>query len=188
MQFCCASPTHSPFAFHSVCLAFRDPLRKQECRGRQPFAGVQGCPLKILFSLTDEHSNTFKGIVFKLVARKSLFYVETVIFDNHNGSCPFPLRGQCCRPFDAPTDVQPIEAKEEIHHWEKHTGKFRVRVKRSMPDRVLCASSGPLRKRCSSAGTAIVLSAHLLLARIIGITVLFAFSRVMSITGDREIA
>ena len=140
------------------------------------------CPLK------DEQGNTFKAIVFKLVARKSLFYVETVIFDNHNGSCPFPLRGQCCRAFDVPTDVQPIEAKEEIHHWEKHTGKFRVRVKRSMPDRVLCASSGPLRKRCSSAGTAIVLSAHLLLARIIGITVLFAFSRVMSITGDREIA
>ena len=98
------------------------------------------------------------------------------------------MRGYCCRAFDDSNDVQPIEAKEEIHHWEKHTEEFRVRVKRSMPDRVLFASSEPLRKRCSSAGTAIVLSAHLLLARIIGITVLFAFSRVMSMTGDREIA
>jgi hypothetical protein len=97
------------------------------------------------------------------------------------------LRGQCRRAFDAPTDVQPIEAKEEIHHWEKHTGEFRVRVKRSMLDRVLCASSEPPLKRSSSAGTAIVLSAHLLMARITGITVLFAFSRAMSMTRGREI-
>jgi hypothetical protein len=98
------------------------------------------------------------------------------------------LRGLCCRAFDVSSDVQPIEAKEEIHHWEKHTEKFCVRVKRSMPDRVLCASSEPPLKRSSSAGTAIVLSARLLLARITGITVLFAFSRVMSMTSDREIA
>jgi len=98
------------------------------------------------------------------------------------------VRGHCCRAFDASNDVQPIEAKEEIHHWEKHTEEFRVWVRRSMPDRVLCASSEPLRKRCSSAGIVAGLSAHLLLARIIGITVLVAFSRVMSLTGDREIA
>jgi hypothetical protein len=97
------------------------------------------------------------------------------------------LRGQCCRAFDASNDVQPIEAKEEIHHWEKHTGEFRVRVKRSMPDRVLCAGSVPLRKRYSSAGTAAALSVRLLVARIIEITVLFAFSRFMSMIGDREI-
>ncbi len=54
-------------------------------------------------------------------------------------------------------------------------------------DRVLCASSEPPLKRSSSAGTAIILFAHLLMARIIGITVLFAFSRVMSMTGGREI-
>ena len=98
------------------------------------------------------------------------------------------LRGACCRAFDASNDVQPIEAKEEIHHWEKHTEDFRVLVKKNMPDRDLCASSEHLLKRYSSAGTAIVLSAHLLMAHIIGITVLFAFSRVMSMTDDREIA
>jgi hypothetical protein len=97
------------------------------------------------------------------------------------------LRDQCCRAFDASNDVQHIEAKEEIHHWEKHTGKFRVRVKRSMPDRVLCASSEPPLKRSSSAGTAIVLSAHLRMARITGITVHFAFTRVMSMIRGREI-
>jgi len=97
------------------------------------------------------------------------------------------LRGHCCRAFDASNDVHPIEAKEEIHHWEKHTGKFRVRVKRIMLDRVLYESSAPPLKRSSSAGTAIVLSAYLLMARIIGITVLLAFSRVMLMTGDQEI-
>ena|SRR6266568_6623818 len=97
------------------------------------------------------------------------------------------MRGQCCRAFDDSNDVQPIEAKEEIHHWEKHTEEFRVRVKRSMPDRVLCASSEPLRKRYSSADIVAGLSAHLLVARIIAITVLFAFSRVMSMTGGQEI-
>jgi len=61
-------------------------------------------------------------------------------------------------------------------------------VKRSMPDRVLCASSEPLRKRYSSAGIVAGLSAHLLVARITVTIVLFAFSRVMSMTGDREIA
>jgi len=35
--------------------------------------------------------------------------------------------------LDASNDVQPVEAKEEIHHWEKHTEEIRVRVKRSMP-------------------------------------------------------
>jgi len=99
------------------------------------------------------------------------------------------LRDHCRRAFDTSNDVPlPIEAKEEIHHWEKHTENSRVRVKRSMPDLVLCESSEPLQKRCSSAGTAIVLSAHLLTARVTGITVLFAFSRVMSMTGGREIA
>jgi len=97
------------------------------------------------------------------------------------------LRGQRCRASDASTDVQPVEAKEEIHHWEKHIGKFRVRVKRSTPDRALCASSEPPLKRFSSAGTAIVLSVRLRMARITVITVLFACSRVMSMTGDREI-
>ena len=138
--------------------------------------------------MQDEHSYPFKDITLKLVARKSLFYVQTVIFDNHNGSCPFLLRGLCCRAFDVSSDVQLIQAKEEIHHWEKHIGEFRVRVKRSMLDRVLCASSVPPAKRFSSAGTVIALSAHLLMARIIGITVLFAFSRVMSMNSDREIA
>jgi hypothetical protein len=98
------------------------------------------------------------------------------------------LRDQCCRAFDASNDVQPIEAKEEIHHWEKHTEEFRVRVKRSMPDLVLFASSEHLQKKCSTAGIVAGLSAHLLVARIIAITVLFAFSRVMSMTGDQEIA
>jgi len=97
------------------------------------------------------------------------------------------LRGLSCRAFDVSSDVQPIEAKEEIHHWEKHIGEFRVRVRRIMLDRVLCASSVPPVKRFSSAGTVIVLSVHLLLARIIGITVLFAFSRAMSMTRGREI-
>jgi len=97
------------------------------------------------------------------------------------------LRGQFCRAFDVSNEVQPIEAKEEIQHWEKHTGEFRVRVKRSMPNRVLCASSEPLRKRCSSAGIVTGLSAHLLVARIIAITVRFAYSHVMSMTGDQEI-
>ena len=97
------------------------------------------------------------------------------------------MRGHCCRAFDDSNDVQPIEAKEEIHHWEKHTEEFRIRVKRSMPDRVLCASSEPLRKRCSSAGIVGGLSAHLLVARITVTIVLFAFSRVMSMTGGQEI-
>ena len=97
------------------------------------------------------------------------------------------MRGHCCRAFDDSNDVQPIEAKEEIHHWEKHTEEFHVRVKRSMPDRVLCASSEPLRKRCSSAGIVAGLSAHLLVARITVTIVLFAFSRVMSMTGGQEI-
>lgn len=98
------------------------------------------------------------------------------------------MRGLWCRAFDVSRDVQPIEAKEEIHHWEKHIEEYRVRVKRMMLDRVLCVSNVPLVKRCSSAGTVIVLSARLLPAHITGITVLFAFSRVMSMTGDQEIA
>ena len=96
------------------------------------------------------------------------------------------MRGHCCRAFDDSNEVQSIEAKEEIHHWEKHTGEFRVLVKKNMPDRDLYASSEPLAKRCSSAGTAIVLSAHLLMARITEITVLFAFSPVMSMRGGQE--
>jgi len=97
------------------------------------------------------------------------------------------LRGHCCRAFDVSSDVQPIEAKEEIHHWEKHTEEFRVRVKRSMPDRVLCESSDPLRKRSSSAGIVVGSFAHLHMALIIEITVPFAFSRVMSMIGGQEI-
>ena len=97
------------------------------------------------------------------------------------------MRGHCRRAFDASVDVQLIEAKEEIHHWEKHTEEFRVRVKRNMPDRVLYASSDPLRKKFSSAGTVAGLSAHLLMDRITGTTVLFAFSRVISMIGDQEI-
>lgn len=110
------------------------------------------------------------------------------IFVIHNGSRPFVLRGHGGRAFDDRNDIQPIEAKEEIHHWEKHIGKFRVRVKRSMLDRVLCASSVPPLKRYSSAGTAIVLSAHQSMARIIGITARSVSTHGTSMTGDREIA
>jgi hypothetical protein len=101
------------------------------------------------------------------------------------------LRGHCRyrrRAFDASQDVQPIEAKEEIHLWEKHTGEFRVRVKRSMPDRVMCASSAPRLKKCLSAGIAACSCVRLHPARIIAITAHIAFTRAMSMTGDRGIA
>jgi len=96
------------------------------------------------------------------------------------------LRGQCCRAFDASSDVQPIEAKEEIHHWEKHTEEFRVRVKKSIPDLVLYVNSELLWRRHLSAGIAIVLCARLSMARAIGITVLFACTPVMLMTGGQE--
>jgi hypothetical protein len=98
------------------------------------------------------------------------------------------LRGQRCRAFEVSHDVQIIEAKEEIHHWEKHTEEFRVRVKRSMPDLVLCVTSGHHQRKYSIAGIVINLSAHLRAARFIATIVLFAFSRVMSMTDDQEIA
>jgi hypothetical protein len=97
------------------------------------------------------------------------------------------LRGHICRAFDDSNNVQPIEAKEEIHPWEKHTGELCVWVKRNTPDRVLCASSEHLQKRHSSADTVIALCVHQLMVRIIEIIALFAFSRVMSMSNDREI-
>ena len=55
-----------------------------------------------------------------------------------------------------------------------------------MPDLVLYVNSELLQRRRSSAGIAIVLSARLPMARAIGITVLFAFTRAMSMTGGQE--
>jgi hypothetical protein len=43
------------------------------------------------------------------------------------------------------------------------------------------------RKRCSSAGIAVVSSAHCRVEDITGITVLFAYTPVMSMTGNQEI-
>ena len=94
------------------------------------------------------------------------------------------MRGHCCRAFDDSNDVQPIEAKEEIHHWENHTGDFRVLVKSIMLDHVLFASSEHPPKRCSSAGIVIVLSTHLLLGGIIATTVRSVSTRVTLMIGD----
>jgi len=97
------------------------------------------------------------------------------------------LRDHCRRAFDVSTDVQPIEAKEEIHHWEKHTEEFRVWVKKSIPNSVLCESSDPLRKRSSNVDIATGSFAHLHMALAIEIIVLLAYSRVISMIGGQEI-
>jgi hypothetical protein len=77
---------------------------------------------------------------------------------------------------------------EEIQHWEKHTVTLRPGRWRRRPDHAGSASSGPPLKKRSSAGTAIVLSAHRLPARSTGITVRSACSHAMLMTGGQEIA
>ena len=114
-----------------------------------------------------------------------MIYVYQV--NNHNGYCLFPKRGTCCRASQGSHDIQPIQAKEEIHHWERHIATHRVWVMIITHNRVLLERSEPQLKRCSSAGTATVLSAHRLSARIIETTVHFVCFRVTSMTEGQEI-